>query len=1511
MSKIQAIASYTKHVTDSEGRVTALNLGGNNLKGTLTALLAQLSYLEGLSLEGNQLTGTIPPEMGELASLTLLYLFDNQISGDIPPELGHLENLIHLCLNSNQLSGAIPPELGRLSNLKWLHLHNNASLMGALPVELVALDLDALLLQGTQVCLPDDPELERWLGGIPNARIEASCGNFDIERIALEVFYNATDGPNWRYNTNWLSDKPRDQWYGVQTDEYGRVIGLNLLSNRLSGTIPSLLGQLINLSVLQLYSNQLTGVIPSELWQLKNLTTLELGGNRLSGELPEEISQLEKLKVLSLYGNLVSGSIPVELANMDQLVAIGLNNNQLTGSIPPELGILNNLTNLSLRENQLSGSIPAELGNLRNLGGLSLGNNDLSGEIPAELGKLTNLTSLWIENNMLSGSIPSELGNLSKLKSLELRANHLSGNIPAELGGLISLESLFLIDNRLTGTIPPELGQLTNLGSLDLAHNQFQASPLPTELTALRNLGYLNLQASSLCVPDNAEFHEWLETIGWVFSFTICNNPERDALAALYHATEGQGWTDNTHWLSDVSLQEWHGVSTDAASRVEHLILEGNNLSGVIPDVIGHLTELKSLKLGVNPSLTGALPSTLTKLSLESLSLEGTQLCATMDVEFQAWLRNIPDLNGVVHCEGTVELDDRSILTRFYKLSNGTGWINDENWLSDKPLGEWNGVTTDALGHVTRLELLRNNLVGTIPRELGQLSNLKVLNLVGNQLVGILPSELGQLTNLNILALGNNALSGSIPVEYAKLGDLEVLHIFGNRLTGSIPPELGQLTDLSSLDFGVNSLSGSIPPELGRMTKLKLLSLRTNKLSGRIPPVLGQLVLLTELNLSENRNLAGDIPPELGNLTNLAVLRLNHNRLSGSIPGELGNLTNLDNMSLGFNNLTGGIPPELGQLSNLRSLSLYYNGLSGEVPAELGQLTNLYSLSLSENQLSGELPSELADLGNLTVLDLRGNEDLTGPIPQSFTRLNLNELRANNTQLCAPRDSDFQEWLENIQNRDYIGECRSVLTNLEVYLTQAVQSFDRPVPLIEGNSALLRVFFTTDEVVLNRPTVRATFYLNDAEVHRVDIAAGAAKIPLEIDEGSLEKSANAVVPASVIAPGLEVVVEIEPEAMLDSDSGIDMRIPASGRLPVDVRSVPPFDLTLVPLVWAEDPDYSVVTESEGLTADDDLFRLTRDLYPINDFQVIPHEPLMVSLDPVAPNTYELLKEVLALYEIEGKGGHYMGILKTGGLGGRYTAAFLAPIWDVVLAHELGHNLSLSHAPCGSPDGVDAYFPYPGGNIGAWGYDILTGSLINPNMPDIMSYCYPPAWISDYHFNRTLQYRQSDRYKDVIAPDGASMATRTLLLWGGVGENGVLSLEPAFVVEASPSLPRESGPYRLAGEDTSANMLFNFNFDMSVLSHGEGGVFAFTIPVRPDWSGRLSNLTLTGPQGVVEMSSDGERTATLLLDQATGEVRGILRDFPESGGSALSTRRVLPEHGMDIIVSPGIPEPSDW
>ena len=306
--------------------------------------------------------------------------------------------------------------------------------------------------------------------------------------------YNATDGPNWWNNANWLSNAPVREWYGVSVDNSGRVVGLHLYENGLSGTIPSELGNLTDLQWLEFSSNQLSGEIPEELGNLTNLGSLGLFSNQLSGEIPEELGNLTNLQWLEFSSNQLSGEIPEELGNLTNLYGLQLPSNQLSGEIPEELGNLTNLGSLGLSSNQLSGEIPEELGNLTNLQWLEFSSNQLSGEIPAELGNLTNLYGLQLSSNQLSGEIPAELGNLTNLEVLWLSSNQLSGEIPPELGNLANLLSLALSGNQLSGNIPPELGNLANLQLLWLSKNQLEGC-VPRGLEGVENndLGSLGL----------------------------------------------------------------------------------------------------------------------------------------------------------------------------------------------------------------------------------------------------------------------------------------------------------------------------------------------------------------------------------------------------------------------------------------------------------------------------------------------------------------------------------------------------------------------------------------------------------------------------------------------------------------------------------------------------------------------------------------------------------------------------------------------------------------------------------------------------------------------------------------------------------------------------------------------------------------------------------------------------------------------------------------------------------
>ena len=179
---------------------------------------------------------------------------------------------------------------------------------------------------------------------------------------ALVAFYNATDGPNWKDNTNWLTDAPLGDWAGVSANTItvnGRVVGecvtqLRLRWNRLKGEIPAELGSLFSLAELDLATNQLSGEIPAELGGLPNLRRLDLANNQLSGEIPAELGGLPSLEQLDLANNQLSGEIPAELGGLPSLERLDLANNQLSGEIPAELG---NVPNLSLDGNRLTGRV--------------------------------------------------------------------------------------------------------------------------------------------------------------------------------------------------------------------------------------------------------------------------------------------------------------------------------------------------------------------------------------------------------------------------------------------------------------------------------------------------------------------------------------------------------------------------------------------------------------------------------------------------------------------------------------------------------------------------------------------------------------------------------------------------------------------------------------------------------------------------------------------------------------------------------------------------------------------------------------------------------------------------------------------------------------------------------------------------------------------------------------------------------------------------------------------------
>ncbi len=955
---------------------------------------------------------------------------------------------------------------------------------------------------------------------------------------------------------------------------------------------------------------------------------------------------------------------------------------------------------------------------------------------------------------------------------------------------------------------------------------------------------------------------------------TVMPDTDREVLVAIYNSLGGPQWERSFNWLSEEPISRWGGVGTDPGGRVVKLELGHNGLSGSIPAEIGKLSDLRSLHLGWNRQIVGKIPSEISALvNLQHLDLSVNRLSG-----------EIPPEIGQL----------KSLETLLLYNNHLSGAVIPE-------IGQ--------LSSLVSLDLGRNQLTGEIPPELGQISTLRDLNLRENQLTGEIPSEIGKLRSLKVLVLNSNRLSGGIPPEIGNLGSLNDLTLGYNSLTGEVPPELGKLRSLRYLDLADNRLTGDIPSEFWAMNLLQFLSLIRNQFTGGIPPEIGQMDMIEHLSLWGNP-LKGEIPAEIGQLNSLTYMNISGCQLTGEIPPEIGKLSNLEKLYLHKNQLSGRIPPEIGQMDNLSNISLHENRLTGGIPPEIGQMNSLESLILNANQLSGNIPPEIGQIESLRYLNLSHNEHLTGPIPLEITALTgLVSLILEGTQLCAPQESAFEKWLTGIESLRVLG-CEGPSRSV-VYLTQATQSLSHPVPLVAGEDALLRVFLSAaNQDDADMPPVRAKFYQDGSVIHEMETRAEEAKIPSQYNEGSLSASANAIVPGSVIVPGLELVIEIDPDSTLLSSSGLQSRIPDEGRMRIEVKDVPGFDLKIIPFLWTEDPDYEVVTRTEGLTKDDDLFRLTRDLLPIrdDDFILTVFDPVFTSVDPHSDNRSLILNEVDVIRTMEGGRGHYMGILRNrGGAGENSGRLTVAGLYSDVIAHELGHNMSLFHAPCGTTGDVN--YPYRDGSIGAWGYDILHNSLVSPDTPDIMGYCGPPDWISDYNFSKAMRYRVGKEELQVASSSGTS--SRGLLLWGGVYGYGNLVLQPGFVVSAQPSLPLESGPYRIVGEDKHGNPLFSLSFNMSQIADGEGGSFAFILPIQADWSTKLAGVSLSGPEGFTEIDNEGDHSAALLLERYSGKVRGILRDWSDSPRSGQVARRVLLEPGLEVVISSGVPDQDAW
>jgi len=373
----------------------------------------------------------------------------------------------------------------------------------------------------------------------------------------------------------------------------------------------------------------------------------------------------------------------------------------------------------------------------------------------------------------------------------------------------------------------------------------------------------------SSCSPRN-------QALVWISSgddaeLTTAQRTQRYALATIFASLSGTQWYRNTNWLTYGSSCTWFGI-TCIEDFVTELVLDGNNLVGMLPSEVSLLVRLRTFMVARN-QIGGTIP----------VSLFTVQALVTVDVSFNSMTGVIPPTVG------------------------------------------------DALS-LNSLNVKNNSLSGRLTKRIGEAKNLGYLDLKSNKFVSELPMELFNLKQMIELNIGDNQFEGTISQEISKLNVLNRLTLGPNLFIGTIPSTISSLSSLTYLSArGIKGLSGRIPAEFGfRLTNLKEIVISDTNIEGNIDTSFGMLPNLETLEFSKNQ-LRSVIPSELGNLKSLVTLNLEQNFLDGQIPDTIGNISSLQQLRLNNNLLEGGIPISFSNLRFLETIQLEVNRLEDRV----------------------------------------------------------------------------------------------------------------------------------------------------------------------------------------------------------------------------------------------------------------------------------------------------------------------------------------------------------------------------------------------------------------------------------------------------------------------------------------------------------------------------------------------------------------------------------------------------
>lgn len=561
---------------------------------------------------------------------------------------------------------------------------------------------------------------------------------------------------------------------------------LFLERSRLIGTIPSEIGSLSNLQVLNFDRNELSGTLPSEIGRLLNLRELRIGWNDLVGSIPFEIGHLAMLNALRLTNNAFTNSIPVEIYNCTRLRILDLSINALKGTLSENIAQVKELQELRLSDNMFSGTIPSQIGSLSSLQVLGLSFNELTGTLSKEIINIGTLQNLNIEANHLTGVLPNLSADQTKLSILQLSVNGLTGTIPRSIWNHENYFALLLQGNNLRGTVPETL--CSTVKNLKVDNSIWFRDEPKVDCDCCQTANCYLWQTNELKVETALHPPCPLPNIHSISFFEryIIND---HITGKTFQERAG----NNNHFSAEICLSPLgcYSLRDDPKTSLDYDLNYSKSSNGLSKeekcgsvDVCGELfDENHPRRKGLNHIAQLAMYD-LQKLNDPS-STEYEALC---------WIMTTDTLfDDFEICDGT--LLQRYVLAFFYKSYSESFDFSD---FSFKHTCEWPGVTCDPQSRFVEvldlsncsncIKILKKSLDGTLTTEIGLLTRLKKLDLSENELTGNIDSSIFvQMPNLNVVHLGGNNLRGEIPKELLMLPALKELNISHNKFVGTLP----------------------------------------------------------------------------------------------------------------------------------------------------------------------------------------------------------------------------------------------------------------------------------------------------------------------------------------------------------------------------------------------------------------------------------------------------------------------------------------------------------------------------------------------------------------------------------------------------------------------------------------------------------------------------------------------------------------------------------------------------